>query len=1031
MQRSAAGSAAATAAASAFGSGRPVAGLLGELRPRQVQLRRCVDMVSWEVMFDRIQDFLDSGPSRRRLKMLESNGNLTLSVTVLREVVALLLVMVDEGDTTADLLLLYLPRVLFLKGLSVDECLQALQDGVKPMPRKVGTPAGVKWERAVRAAVAEGSVRNILQRLDSGPSEVVHQPDPAPVRDLLEKLHPQQRNPGEFQRWKDRIEAVASKPRFQPRDLRRWAFASGMASGGEVGWTGHMVRHLITPDHMLFDAFSAWAARPPSKWTHGKTAAIAARVLTGWLIPRPGKLPRPIAAPSFIRRVAARTMMKLARSSMEKYCVARGQLGLSGEAEVVAYTALANFALRSGGEVAAEDLEASYTNFMRRRVEEGVEQWLALADPVEDREAVEAFIMAWGDYYVADDSYVDGEGGPGSLHMSRVNFLEFPEMLDIAGLAQGDPMSGGLESLTIATHTPQPMAGGMPLTLSNKDDSLRMCGRGKCLPPRLDVSIFGGKYSTSKRAAISSCEEAITVWGRPVGATDKWMQCKRVQVENRLEAIRALALHGPATAIGVLMRLGGPHGLIIHALKGVPLDEYKEEWMPELEQRWADTVVVILGPIEGEWADPEFRRRKVCEEPSPFAASRRAASLACLSGLALAMRGVARLLGHKVAEDLAQTLGGRFLQDHKVPATLAAVEGYVEQVTDGYNRMKQPRTLWRLALERRQELGKLVEDVTRGKDAWTDADRDDTARAALAACVGYPIRLALGITRVRCGWCNVALDDNMYHLNQCGVSIKKEIRHDPFVRDLVTIGQTVGANTELHDERLPFVGGKRPADFTEALPGGLDGAMDVTMVLPDRIAVAAHGKHRKYDAILKESRFRCIPMAFGLNGFVHEEADAVIHRWRGRWARAVTNAGSPAGAAAAHAVNVEVGFAFARRCVRAMKVWDRRMADRMMRRAVCAREVDPSKRRRTPVVGPLAVTRRRPVEMVAGRDVPQAFRREVENRWDLANTPLCGDGAAAGSSPRPAHHVCPRGATVHGGLVVVGGSPLAPARRLG
>ena len=1009
--------------------------MIAEPSPLGRRLTTAVSDLGWDEAFDVITEFVEAGPSRRRLTLLDAGGNLRDHVKHFREAVALLIDMTLNGYTTAELLLLYLPRVFACKGLSFEEALEIFEKRERPIPRTKPVDAMVSWARAVHAAAEERPIRTMLERLDAIPeAEAPPQEQQAsgrPIKERLEELHPAQPLHQEWRQWHDRIAAVASEARFTSRDLLRWAHASAKASGGETGWTGHLVRHLLSPGHELFDAFCAWAARPPGRWAHNKNNAIATRVLTGWLLPRPGKPPRPIAAPSFIRRVGSRALVKRAWSLAERFCVTRGQLGLSGEPEAVAYTALANTALRQGGKVACDDLSSSYTRFSRKSVLEAVEALIATARSDEDNDAVRALHMAMADYYIADEGY--DPGNPVTLPISKVNFKESDELLSIFGLAQGCTLSGLLESVSIAHHTPHGPKPQGPLTLGNHDDLIRMAGPTDPLPGRPDVAIFGGQYSQTKEFGLTALDldtrtAAVTVWGRPVGNVASWMDAKLGQAFERLDKIRRLAEVAPAAAVAAAMRLGGPHGLILHALKGIPPDEYREEWILKLEQRWADTIVDMLGPRDGRWADPEHRRKQTCEGHSPFAGSRQAAQLACLTGLALAVQGAQRLLGDGGARALATTLAGTHLQRIGVPTTPSAIKAYVAEAHERATRNRPPRTLWRLALGRTGDLARTIDDAARGSDGWTDGDRDDVARAALAATIGYPVRLAMGIERTRCSRCIVDLDDNLHHLNQCTVSVM-DMRHNAFVRDMVTLGQAIGVNTEPHDMRLPFLpDGRRPADFVERRPGALDDAIDVTIVLPDRIAAAADKKHRDYDEILKGSRFRCVPMAIGLDGSVHPEADEVFQRWRARYSRVMRNAGAPPSSSAAHEVNTAIGLAFARRCTRAMRTWGERLAAELARgrRSRTDRDRDMGAAEHKPRVAAKVVKRPRPEKLVVARgEIPHAIRRQqerLENRYDLSNVPIGGGDAMAGSAADACQLVCPSGPNLRAGGAAVGGS---------
>jgi hypothetical protein len=1027
-------SAQAAAAAAAAATATGVRRLIAEPSPLGRRLVTAVNELGWDEAFDVITDFVEAAPSRRRLTLLDAGGNLRDHVKHFREAVALLIDMTMNGYTTAELLLLYLPRVFACKGLSYEESLEVFEKRGRPIPRTKRVDAMVGWARAVHAAAEERPVQTMLERLDAIPEAGAapqQRSEPArPLAERLEELHPVQPLHQELARWRDRIAGVAGEARFTSRDMLRWAHASAKASGGETGWTGHLVRHLLSTGHELFDAFCAWAARPPGRWAHTKNTAIATRMLTGWLIPRPGKSPRPIAAPSFIRRVGSRALVKRAKSLAERFCVMRGQLGLSGEPESVAYTALANMALRQGGKIACDDLSSSYTRFTRRAVLEAVEALTATAQSDEDSDAVRALHMAMADYYIADDGY--DAANPTTLPISMVNFQEVDNMLPIFGLAQGCTLSGLLESVSIAHHTPHGPKPQGPLTLGNHDDLIRMAGPRDPLPNRPDVTVFGGEYSATKEAGLSAHDaqsKSITAWGRPLGNIDTWMSAKLEVATARLDKIRKLAEVAPAAAVAAVMRLGGPHGLLLHALKGVPPDEYKEVWLLTLEHRWADMIVDILGPRDGQWDNAEHRRRRVCEGNSPFAGSRKAAQLACLTGLALAVQGTERLLGCEWAKTLATTLAGKHLQRSGVQNTPAAIRTYVAEAHDQVRRHPPPRTLWRLALGRTGDLARVLDDTARGSDGWTDGDRDDVARAGLAATIGYPLRLALGMQRTRCGRCDVALDDDMHHLNTCTISVK-DTRHDAFVRDMVALGQAIGIDTERHDMKLPFLAdGKRPADFVERRPGALDDAIDVTIVLPDRIAAAAEKKHRDYDEVLKGSRYRCVPMAIGLDGTVHAEADDVFQRWRARYSKAMRNAGASANSSAANEVITAVGMAFARRCTRAMRVWDGRLAAELVRgrRPTNNRDRQKSVRGKEHPQHEVAVGKRQRLNPLvnARGGIPEAIRRHserLETRYDLSNVPIDGRDATAGSAADVCQLVCPLGPNLRAGDAVVGGS---------
>lgn len=1020
--------AAATAAAAAAGvTAQPL--VAAETLPR---LRSAIEAMSWDEAFEIIYSFIEAGPSRRRLKVVSSGGDLTEAVTTFRRIVVLLLDMSAEGDTTAELLLLYTPRVFALKGISMEAAMAALCDGQRPVPDLPERTPGMAWARAVEAAVDATRLRAALEKLDVGPAT---QPV-SRVKEVLKDLHPTMQYSGERTRWPD----DDSAPRFTPADMRRWAFASADASGGECGWTGHLVRHLLTPEGDLFRRFAAWAARPPATWNCVKTATIAVRVLTGWIIPRPGKAPRPIAAPSFVRRVGARALFKRIRPMAERFCAARGQLGLSGDAEILAYTAVANAALARGGSVAADDLDASYTRIQRQAVEAAVQALIASASlaSAEDADAVKAIRIAMHDYYAAGDY---DPANPTSLDITRVNFDVLEDLLEVHGLAQGCVMSGLYEAVVIAHHTPTSLSDKRFTVLGAHDDRLRVSDDGT-LPLRPNVQSFGGRWSTTKATTLTAQaakDKAITVWGRPVGCTSAWMADKLSEARGRMNRIRELANFSPRAAVKLIHSLGGPHGLVIHALRGVPLDRYDPDWVAQLEQDWADMVVDVLGGGDGAWLDPDFRRQQAFRPGSPFAGSAAAAEIASLEGLSLAAIGAKRLFGEERAVALAETLGGRFLREHRVPLTTAAIAAYVAETKESRARHRPARGLWQIALHTRGDLGRYIEDKRKGTDAWQEGELDRTLCVALAHTIGYPASWAAGIRRGRCDACETEVDPDLHHLNACKIAVISD-RHNDLAGDLVGIAQEGGSQAALHDQRLPYLpNGSRPVDFVISGVGRKAWAVDLTIVIPSNLEAAARKKHTDYDRLLESTPFKCMPMALSLDGSVHHEADKILHHMRGRYARRARLLDGSSGTHAAHQVMVEVGLAFARRCTAAFVRWDARLKARALRRprpqagwqpsrrgaGTEARNASPQKRARA---------REHAQRLSPARHTfPEALRREttrIPGRFDLSNVPVRVQGLTAGNSLGHADtRVCPAGPTLRvcqpgeGGLQGVGPAP--------
>ena len=236
-----------------------------------------------------------------------------------------------------------------------------------------------------------------------------------------------------------------------------------------MGWTGHLVLHLFYVDREVFYSFANWAARPPHQWRYKRTGEIAARLLTGWIIGTTGKA-RPISAPTFVRRVGAAALMRIARPFVERYCRARGQFGLSSESHQIMYSLLPTSYLKLGGTVVLADRSKSFVSIRRDAVLEAFRDLFATAGD-EDQNAVRALSMAFTDYYVS------GSVDAGYFDVPQVNFATCEETIPVYGLPQGCSTSPTIEAVVLAyfhsRHTTTGnSAGSLPpvVSLGNHDD---------------------------------------------------------------------------------------------------------------------------------------------------------------------------------------------------------------------------------------------------------------------------------------------------------------------------------------------------------------------------------------------------------------------------------------------------------------------------------------------------------------------------------------------------------------------------------
>lgn len=945
-------------------------------------LRRTVQALDWEEVSARTDLFLPI-PPRRRIRVLDAQGKVTAAAATFRRTVKVLLDM--EGDMGAELLLLYLPRVAAPKGLSPTEGLDAWLRNTPPQPRdRRPLPPATMWRHSVESALEAGRTRTLHERLLKGPEAASPFDAIAHAKEYFPELDG---TDGEQDRWATIAQRSTTEERFSVRDLARWAHSSPSSSGGELGWTGHMVL-VLRGDKDLFAQFARWASRPPQQWAARANWNIAARTLTGWFIPSGDKV-RPISAPTFIRRVGSRVMMRKARPLAERFCRQRGQLALSSDKYQLAYSALPQAMVRRGGTAALADRSKSFVHIFRRAVHEAVVALLATATD-DDAEGVTALITAVTDYYVT-----------GVDHVSMVNFDQLPEMQLCHGLAQGCSLSPTVHALVLAHFSGQSLPASIdsPLILLNHDDQMRCAPQGLFPPPSPSTTEVGGAYNISKSKAIGEnaaimvqrrlaaevCE-AASIWGRPLGSTQQWMEGKIAETRKKMVSLRLLLQESPAAAIRAAVRTGGPQGLLVHALRGTPPDDYQHAWIQSIEQEWADLVVDMCGCRFGEWNDPAHRVAKVFAQESIFRRPSATAERHCLAGLAVARAGVTALFGAQAAETVTDALAGCYLAQQSIPSTTQGITEYLEKGEKEATSFVP--TLWHLALAGCTDLTQAIDGTRRRTMITADEDISDlTARLALAHTIGFPAKIVVGLQRNTCPRCGPekVIDDRLHHMQVCKRS-ETTRRHNELAKLLVGVARATGTDVEEHDATLPCLpDGSRPADFIERQTlGKPDICIDLTITLPAQLGPRVLAKHRRYEPLLApvKNRFTFTTFAVSLDGVLHHEAETVLLRWINHYATLRGASGLDKNRSD-HFVRLEIAAAFARAHAAAISRWrDHIVAlDKPVSRRVPApRTNGPSKRSR-----PL---RQRPAGNRNQWD-------EHQQQGDLANRPYAPRGGSA------------------------------------
>ena len=849
---------------------------------------------TYEQTFDAVERFIEAGPSRRRLRLLNGQGRPAGHATVFLAAVRALLDLAFTNQS-AELLLFYLPRVLAIKGLAPTEAIHAYSNNYPPKIRDAASfPPTQQWRSAIDSALESGKLRALIGTLDRGPAER-SSTLPRDVDLFYPKL---EHEAEELSSWNDIVKRAPTTPRFSTRDLKRWANANPSASGAECGWTGHLVLMIAHSDSELFKAFTNWAARPPTAWAHPGTGEIACRALTGWFIPSKDSV-RPISAPSFVRRVGSATLMRKARPFLERYTRTRGQLGLSDNASQLAYSTMQQAYLASGGSVALDDRSKSFVHINRTSVQRAFADVFRHATD-DDSDAMDALAMALTDYYISDMTSADS---PQHHRLSTVNFKELPEMKHIYGLAQGCSTSPSIQAVVLAYHVGQPpplRATSLPplLTLGCHDDLARSALAGfhnDMTAPSCDA--IGGTYNFNKSVIIGNAAPhrlSATMWGRPLGDSAEWFSDKMEQLRNRLYRIRTLSAISPSSAIRTAVALGGPRGLLLHALKGLPPNEIHHINLLPIEQAWADLIVDMCGTREPPWDQPQHRFEHVFASPSLFFQS--SVETICLSGFLSALDGIAKILNSDVAECAFQLLASDYCTRAKLQPSMEAVRAQATLLAqrDQTEWNKRPSNLWISSLAKPTELT-FATSRSRRRAALENEDfdvQDLAAKLALAHSIRFPFRIAASVFPLSCPRCfplhpdPPRMSDDLYHLQACKFNTNSW-RHDALVRDIVRITQTAGVSTEVHDETLPcLVSGKRPADFIErsSIPAQPDFCIDLTIAMPEHLLTRCASKHRAYDPILRSTRFTCNVFGISLDGTVHDETLQILQRWTTQYA---------------------------------------------------------------------------------------------------------------------------------------------------
>ena len=765
-----------------------------------------VDRLSVEDAQAMVRRALDApGRTRRRLPGRGTrDGGTSAGRFLATAAVARLAQLATDGDRSAELLLLYAPRLFMRKGAGIDQQLADLLEGGKFAASEAPPHDSVRaWAASLEATLEDGCLKKLASVIERGPrvgkleyttdDVEVYFPDVVALDD-------------EAAKWQSLRDTLPSRRvGFSATDLRRWAAKHRTSSGGSTGWTGAIVTQVFASDASVGAQLAALWSRAPDDWHLASTVDAALRATDGWPIPKGDSQVRFLAAPQFVRRVASAVQMSRARPLTERYCRERGQYGLSSEPYTLAYSMLPQLTLLGGGTVVVADRSKSFQTFRRDAVYAAVKDVVEHALPSE-ADAAAALVDA------CLELYADGK------HVTRtwVTFADIDKEYLVDGLAQGCSLSPTLEAVTLAWLQSQssPQAAGTVRRASH-DDLVMIAQAGASLAElRLpDCSLVGGTYNASKSAAFGSsaaalvtakqaatCEAAVgTIWGRPIGSLPRWLESVWMpRFRQRCARIRTLALVDAAVAIWSAHALRGPGSMCNHALRGIPPamldgDDYggteARSILRTADMEWVQLIVELTGatPAVQARVDVDHVRRVVFGRTLGHVSAEDVAPAAAAAGLATCFRTMADVA---MTQQLDMTVWAKPLGVPMLatlpPNTVTLADvitiagGLVDMATvakDAYECALAPGTekdarygddvcLWVEALTAPGALHAAVKAA--GGPLGLPGIRSAAVQYALARVVGVPVWQALGgvvdVTRVSsataCGLCQAAISTN-------------------------------------------------------------------------------------------------------------------------------------------------------------------------------------------------------------------------------------------------------------------------------
>lgn len=841
-------------------------------------------------------------PARRRLPTSKSGGALATAA------LAVVLSAVAQRWPQAEALALYFPRIFLGKGGAIEEGIERFVAGALP-PNRTATPRSPieRWTLRVKDALRERSNKRLVQLLQVGPV--------APSTETRE--NPQQFFPDVIQQGDEatRWQQLAMEHGMAEDDdivtaasLRSWARRHAASAAGRTGWASSLILDFDKYDpHITGELANLWG-RKPTAWLDPRAATHALRRCDGWLIPRPGRTARPIAAPQVMRRVQTAAASRKCIGAVAAYCEPKGQYGCSGSEKLLAYSVLPALLVQAGGTTVSADRSMSFQTLNRTSLLDAMTQFGTFAESA-GVQTEAAALFAAADAVVFDSAH--------RLPRSVVDFRD--EACEVKALAQGCSTSPLLEAITLATALGQHSTPRGAVIHGAHDDLQLSWQHGTDLS-RIqlpDTSAIGGVYNVAKAIVVGADAHAAvaaglaakaapytTVWGRPVGDLAGWLKEHWLpKWQKRVTGLRTLITVDADLAAESMYRLRGPGAAARHWLRGTPpalLTDTIMDLLRDCDKQWVDLWVVLAGHDPANIETPLRQRLHGCVYGT--LAQEAAASIAAYES-AVGMRSIfVELIDTARRSGIDPRPWGRALglepllnAPSLTPSTYVVGEctrllnERVAALTPKRN-AREGTNLWVAAFG---DPGTL-----RGRvDAALAHRTHGTLAFAAAKVLGLPIwPLLAGDPTASgppaCGLCKAAnlhdsrrygvaglnpsmaeppeearklpprmyLDNHGEHIAVCEhlplpASFKR--RHDALVRLAVGIARDCGIDATVHDAPLCNSSNLRPADWYERdadsrdFPRGI--CVDLTIVSggPDRLATGVAHKMSKYNDLIK------------------------------------------------------------------------------------------------------------------------------------------------------------------------------------